>query len=157
MKILDFFIGGNMKRVTVCDYWIILLLIAIILFFSISYIIVPQKSFSEDENRMLQTTPRFTLSKLIDGTYTKQLHDYYSDQINLRTILVELKSIITLALGKNQNNGVLLAGDGYLIETDPQTEENYHYLSNNLIKIEGLMDKLKKQSKKQKVKKPLSI
>ncbi len=114
-------------------------LAAITLFFSVSYILVPEKSFSEEENRALQTAPRLTLSKLLDGTYTSQLHNYLSDQINFRTEMVEAKAIAELALGKRENNGVLLARNGYLIETCNYTEENYEYLQKNLAKIEKLL------------------
>lgn len=131
-----------MKKRTVCDYWIVIVLVATVLFFSLSYIFTPQKSFSEDENRMLQGMPRFTLAKLLDGSFSKQLHDYFSDQISHRSILVEMKAFLSLALGKNQNNGVLLGSGARLIEIGSYSEENYRYLTDNLQKIEILMAKL---------------
>lgn len=121
---------------------LLVLLASIIAFFSLSYIFVSSKSFSEDENRVLQTEPRFTFEKLLDGTYTRQLHDYYSDQINLRSLMVEIKAIFELAIGKNENNNVLLGKDGYLIETHPYTEENLGFLKKNLAKIEKLKQTL---------------
>lgn len=114
----------------------------IMLFFSLSYIFVPERSFSQEENRALQTAPRFTVKKLLDGTYTAQLHSYLSDQIALRTELVELKAITELAAGKRENNGVLLGKDGYLIETCNYTDENYSYLKSNLARVEGLSEDL---------------
>lgn len=128
-----------------------LLLVAlssIVAFFSISYIFIPAQSFSENENRVLQTNPRFTFEKLLDGTYTRQLHDYFSDQINLRNSIIELKSLVELAMGKNENNGVILGKDGYLIEVPSYTDDNYRYLQNNLRKIEKLMDSLKESGVK---------
>ena len=120
----------------------LVLLAGVIAFFSLSYIFVPAKSFSEDENRVLQTSPRFSFEKLLDGTYTSQLHNYFSDQINMRSQMVEFKAFFELALGKNENNNVLLGRDGYLIETHPYTETNYKYLKNNLYKIEKLISKI---------------
>ena len=117
-------------------------LACIIAFFSISYILLPDSTFSEDENRVLQSAPKFTIEKLLDGTYTRQLHDYFSDQIPLRTIMIRLKASIELALGKNENNGVLLGKDGYLIEVCSYTEDNLSYLKRNLTKIENLMSSL---------------
>ena len=117
-------------------------LACIIAFFSLSYIFTPNVGFSEDENRVLQGTPRFTVEKLLDGTYTRQLHDYFSDQINFRTAMIRLKASIELALGKNENNTILLGKDGYLIETHQYTEDNYSYLKRNLLKIENLMNSL---------------
>ena len=121
---------------------LLVLLAGIIAFFSISYIIVDEKNFSEDENRYLQTSPRFTLEKLLDGTYTRQLHDYYSDQINLRNIMVEFKALTELAMGKNENNGVLLGREGYLIETDLYTDKEIAYLNANLKRIDKLIANL---------------
>lgn len=127
-----------MKKQNICNVILLVLLAAVVAFFSLSYIFVPENSFSEDENRVLQTAPRFTFEKLLDGTYTRQLHDYFSDQINLRTKMVELKAFFELMLGKNENNGILLGKDGYLIETYPYTEKNYSYLNNNIKKIDKL-------------------
>ena len=120
----------------------LVILAAIVLFFSFSYIFVEAKSFSEDENRLLQTSPRFTFEKLMDGTYTRQLHAYFSDQINLRALMRELKASVELLMGKNENNGVLLGRDGYLIETDLYTEAQLSYLESNLARIERLRDAL---------------
>ena len=122
------------------------LLTSLVAFFSISYIKIPQNSFSEQENRMLQTSPHFSFDKLLDGTYTRQLHNYFSDQVNLRTKMIEIKSIIELSLGKKENNGVLLCKDNYLVEIPSYTENNYQYLKNNLSKIENLMNKLIKNN-----------
>ena len=132
-----------MKKQNICNVILLVLLAGVIAFFSLSYIFVPANGFSEDENRVLQTAPRFTFEKLLDGTYTRQLHDYFSDQINLRGAMVELKAFFELALGKNENNGVLLGKEGYLIETYPYTKENYSFLKNNLRKADKLAQTLK--------------
>ncbi len=131
-----------MKKQSIANIIFLMLLCAIIVFFSLSYIFIEQKSFSEDENRVLQGTPRFTFKKLLDGTYTRQLHDYFSDQINLRSFMIQLKATVELAMGKNENNGIILGKDGYLIESYPYTETNYNYLKNNLYKIEKLLAKI---------------
>lgn len=121
---------------------LLLSLAFVIAFFSLSYIFTPDSSFSEDENRVLQSAPRFTVEKLLDGTYTRQLHDYFSDQIPLRTIMIRLKASIELAMGKNENNGVLLGKDDYLIEIHSYTDDNLSYLKRNLAKIENLISSL---------------
>lgn len=117
-------------------------LAAIIGFFSLSYIFVEEKGFSEEENRVLQTTPRFTISKLLDGTYTAQLHDYFSDQINLRSFMIGMKAYLELAMGKNENNGILYGKDGYLIESYQYTDEELQHLDKNMSRIEALSERL---------------
>ena len=127
---------------------LLVLLASIMAFFSLSYIFVEEKNFSEDENRYLQTSPRFTLEKLLDGTYTRQLRDYYSDQINLRPFIVELKALTELSIGKHENNGVLLGSNGYLIETDLYTDKDLAYLNANLKRIDKLIATLEKSNVK---------
>lgn len=131
-----------MKKQNVINIIFLVCLASIVAFFSLSYIFTPAKSFSEDENRALQTLPRFTLEKLLDGSYTRQLHDYFSDQIAFRKEMIEIKAGTELLMGKNENNGVLLGQDGYLIEIHSYTSDNYSFLSKNLNKIEKLMQGL---------------
>ena len=131
-----------MKEAESSNSLIIFLMCTIISFFAISYVVLPQKEFSENENRMLQTAPKLTLSKVLDGTYFRQLHDYYSDQIIFRSYLIEAKALCTLALGKKENNGVILTADGYIVETHSYTSENYQYLNKNLARIEKMMENL---------------
>ena len=121
-------------------------LISIITFFSVSYILIPTKTFSEHENRIMQTFPTFNLEKLLNGTYTRQLHNYFSDQINLRTKMIEIRAITELIMGKKENNSVALTKDGYLVEIPSYTENNYRYLKNNLSKIENLMNRFEKNN-----------
>ena len=131
-----------MKKQTVANIILLICLASVIAIFSFSYIFAPDKNFSEDENRALQTFPRFTFEKLLNGTYTRQLHDYFSDQILLRKEMIEIKADTELLMGKNENNGILLGIDEYLIETYPYTEENYSFFRKNIYKIEKLMQNL---------------
>ena len=130
------------KKLNIGNLILLIALSLIILAFSVSFLFNGEKSFSEEENRSLQTFPRFTLTKLIDGTYTKQLHDFYSDQISLRNILIELKASCELGMGKNENNSVLLGKDGYLIDKHEYNEQNYLYIEKNTDKIAAFCDLL---------------
>ena len=122
-----------MKKPTLYSVLIIFLSI-IIVFFSVCYIILPQKSFSENENRMLHTMPSFNMEKLLNGEFSRQLHSYLTDQIALREKMIEIKTIFNLVLGTQENNGVILAQDGYLVERNGYTEKNYIFLQSNLAK-----------------------
>ena len=131
-----------MKKHNIFNIIFLCFIASIITFFSISYVFIPEKVFSEEENRILQTSPIFTFEKLLDGTYTHQLHNYFSDQINLRTQMIEIKACTELLMGKKENNGLLLGLNNYIIDTHPYTEENYTLLSKNLNKIEKMMQSL---------------
>ncbi len=132
-----------MKKLGISNAILLIFAVGIIAFFSLSYLFVPQKSFSEYENRKLQTMPSFSIEKLLDGTYTHQLHDYFSDQISLRTQMIEAKAVVELLLGKKENNSILLGKNNYLIEKHQYTSKNYSFLQQNLNKIENLEEKLK--------------
>ena len=50
--------------------------------------ILPDKEFSEDENRALQTLPSFSLSGWLDGTVTADFTDYFSGSTICRRNIV---------------------------------------------------------------------
>ena len=132
----------NGKKTNIGNLLLLITLSLIIIAFSISFFVKETKNFSEQENRSLQTFPKFSVSKLFDGTYTEQLHDFYSDQISLRSIMIELKAGVELAMGKNENNSIILGKDGYLIDKNEYTEENYAFLQENIKKISDFQQKL---------------
>ena len=70
--------------------------------------ILPQKDFSESENRYLAKMPRFSLSSLLEGNYTKELSSFYSDQFPLRRTATSLYSVCERSLGKRNIGGVIL-------------------------------------------------
>ncbi len=45
---------------------------------------LPDKSFSEEENRVLQENPGFSLSSYMEGRLEKKLENYANDQFLLR-------------------------------------------------------------------------
>ncbi|MGL5576229.1 MAG: DHHW family protein [Sarcina sp.] len=93
-----------------------ILFIGIIGFFSILTILLPDKTFSESENRVLSKRPKFTFEKLLDNRYTKKYEKYKTDQFIGRDFFMNIKASSDLLLGKKDNNSVFLSDDGYLIE-----------------------------------------
>ena len=89
-------------------------LLAIIYGFGIATLVVPDKEFSEDENRYLQQRPEFSIQSLVDGKYTAEVADYFSDQIPLRDLFVGTKAVIEIAMLKSENNDVLLGSIGHI-------------------------------------------
>ncbi len=83
--------------------------------FALGFLFLPDQSFSEQENRSLRTLPKFTWEKLSTGRYAEEINDYFADQFPLRDWLVGLKGCSEIALGKGENNGVILGEDGQLL------------------------------------------
>ncbi len=77
---------------------------------------IPDKTFSEQENRSLQTAPRFRLSSLFSGSLTSSLEDYVTDQFPFRDNWTSLKARCELLSGKDENNGVYLCAGETLLE-----------------------------------------
>ncbi|MGL4989703.1 MAG: DHHW family protein [Sarcina sp.] len=90
----------------------------IFLLFTISLLnfLLPDKVFSETENRVLQNKPKFTIDRLLDGRYFKKYDKYKSDQFLGRNSLIEFKSTTDLYIGKRESNNVYFSSDNYLIE-----------------------------------------
>ena len=94
---------------------ITVILFALIIFgFSAAFIITPDSDFSEDENRVLQTLPKFSFAALANGEYSSDMTDYFADQFPARDFFVGVKGIAENVLGRSENNGVLLGDDGQL-------------------------------------------
>ena len=102
-----------MKKASILQSAVFLLFIAA---FFILHLILPDNSFSERENRVLQPLPRFSWSALQSGRFTSMLESYCSDQFPLRDGWITLKAGSELALGKEENNGVCLCAGDTLIE-----------------------------------------
>ncbi len=91
---------------------VIALFLAVLAGFGIAFWVLPDKDFSEEENRVLQTLPEVTPSRWLDGTVSREFTDYCSDQFPLRTSFVTLHSLWDLALGRGESSGVLYSRDG---------------------------------------------
>ncbi len=88
--------------------------LALIFGFGVTFWIVPDSAFSEEENRALQTFPTVTTDGWLDGTVSGKLTDYFSDQFPMRSDFVRLCAFAELGRGAKESNGVLLGANGQL-------------------------------------------
>ena len=72
--------------------------------------------FSENENRMLQQKPVFSVKNFLSGQYGKECDAYVTDQFVGRDNWIRLKTGTELALGETLLNGIYIGSDGYLFE-----------------------------------------
>lgn len=94
--------------------------IAFIMLISLLLLLLPDKHFSELENRRLQPVPRFTWDKLLSKEYGKEVETYVSDHFPFRNQWVQLKSRMERLRLQNENNGIYLGKEGYLFEKFPK-------------------------------------
>lgn len=100
----------------------------ILLGLSLGSLLLPDVSFSPNENRYMQLRPEFSWHSLMSGEYTKKAEDHAADQIILRDFWMGAKSTLQRAAGKTDVNGVWLGTDGYYfakLTEDEFDRDNY--------------------------------
>ena len=110
-----------------------ILIPAFLVLFLIFNILTPSKAMSEKENRTLASVPELSKDKILDGSFMKEFETYISDQFVMRNGFVSLKRECELLSGKEENHGILICDDGYLIENS----QNYTY-ENVMTNIGGI-------------------
>ena len=75
---------------------------------------IPDRAFSVQENRSLQTAPTLSLENLTSGKLLEDVNAYFSDQFPMRDLWVGVKGGAEMALGRGENNGILLGSSGAL-------------------------------------------
>ncbi len=91
-----------------------LLFLSLLFLGAIAFWLLPDKAFSEEENRSLQTMPTLRLQTLLSGAYAEDMNTYFADQFPWRDRLVGVKGACELAMGKGENNGILQGEGGQL-------------------------------------------
>ena len=95
----------------------------IMIFGLASTLLIPDKEFSEIENRTLAQKPAFTLQNFFSGNLDDETEKYLSDQFILRDSCVTLKSSTEALIGKKEFNGSYLTDDMLLERMDEPTEQ----------------------------------
>lgn len=134
------------EKTRIIDILTVAVMLVILYAFAVMIYILPDKEFSEQENRYLQQNPAMSsdfdgslteriragkfLDRLIDGKYTAEISDYFADQFPARDFFVGIKGVTEMALLKQENNDVVAARGGYIIKRDDYP--NYEAVDNNL-------------------------
>jgi hypothetical protein len=103
-----------MKKIS--DWLQIIIFVSFIGLFFLLNLILPDRSFSERENRVLQAAPKFTFGSRFSGKFTAEFESYTTDQFTLRDAWTTLKARTELLSGKGGNNGIYLCEGATLIE-----------------------------------------
>jgi len=120
---------------------------AFLLLFTVLFVLTPDADFSEEENRSLTTFPKFTWERLLDGSFSSDINEYFADQFPLRDTLVGIKGVTETLLLKGENNGVLLGEDGqlavrlfdsYKSRLERTADMDYYYTENIAVSVDAL-------------------
>lgn len=102
---------------------ITIVFIFFLIIINILNVVIPDRQFSEFENRMLTQAPKISLNNIISGRFTKKFEEYITDQFPFRDFWVAVKSDIERLSLKTSNNGIYFCEDGYLLEDYKRTNE----------------------------------
>ena len=82
--------------------------------FGIALLVLPDREFSEQENRYLTQFKAPTLDSVFgkNGAFMTDFQDYVTDQFPLRDDWIHLKAWSERLLGKQENNNVYFGTDG---------------------------------------------
>lgn len=105
-------------HLTGCLFGIFILAVLIINF------LVPDRGFSQKENRVLASRPAISVSQLTSGKFADGYETYVNDQFFLRDWWITLRATAQRILRNTEENGVFLGKNGYLMEdfTAPSQE-----------------------------------
>ncbi len=113
----------------------VVLFLAVVGSLAVAFWVIPDKAFSENENRVLSNFPTVTPDKVIEGELSEDFNSYFTDQFPFRDKWLTLGSLTHLALGRGEANGVLVGKDGqlavrkfdtYISLTERAEDTDYH-------------------------------
>ena len=98
-------------------------LTGVIAFVFLLNLVLPDRSFSANENRALSQRPSISVQGLSDGSFASDFASYYSDQFVGRDFFMGLRFRSSYLLGQREFSGVYIGKDGYLLSepTSPNT------------------------------------
>ena len=103
------------------DKFLIIFCSAFIVIIGALIFILPQKSFSQNENRYLTTLSAPTVDSIINGSFSQELSSFYADQIPFRSKATSLYALCEKALGKNEINGVITYGSQLIARSNEKS------------------------------------
>ena len=111
----------------------LILIILINILLAVTFIFSDKIIFSENENRNLTKFNDVTFSKILDGSFSKNIDDYINDHFPLREVFLSLNSHIKLLIGHKKINDVYInKGDLFLEYKNSNIKE----IINNLNEFE---------------------
>ena len=111
------------------------LLVGVAVLFVAAWLALPDREFSESENRGLAQAPKLTVSSALDGSYLSDLGDYLADQFPARDFWISLNLKMNQLLGQKEFKGVYLCEEDYLIQIP--AEPNTAQAERNLAAVEA--------------------
>lgn len=107
------------------NVWIPIAMFVVMIFGGMLWsMLTPEQSYSDTENRFLESRPKFSLESLFakEDNYTSKYETYITDQFPIRDKWIGFKTRIEKLLGKVETKDVFLGKDDYLIVNHPASD-----------------------------------
>lgn len=105
-----------------CEKLVILVFLLFLGGFFMAAWLLPDSSFSQEENRVLQQLPAFSWQQVYEGSWTGKWEKYVADQFPGRNYWISGKSLLQKAFGQKDINGVYLGKNDYLLPKSEQID-----------------------------------
>lgn len=115
------------------------------------FYIVPQKEYSEMENRLLETKPEPVFEDILNGSYQEHYETYLNDQFYGRDQWVRMAAEMERLTGKKDINGVYIGKDGYLLEKFDASEYDQAQIRENIDFLSAFLNDALQQYGKERV------
>lgn len=92
----------------------VVLFLAVIGGLALAFWIIPDRTFSKNENRVLSDFPTISVDKVMEGELSEDFNAYFTDQFPFRDTWLTWGSLTHLSLGQGEANGVLVGKGGQL-------------------------------------------
>ncbi len=111
-------------------YLLLISFTVFILGISLANLASKERTFSNMENRYLQTRPNFTFKKFIKGEFANKYEQFINDQFVFRDVWIDIKMLSEMLFLKLENNNVIIGKDNYMF--DKLISVNEDRLNNNI-------------------------
>ncbi len=106
--------------------------------------VLPDREFSENENRVLQTRPKFSVEKIFSGELQEELTTFASDQFIKRDFWTGTATKVKKAAGYDDVGGVYIGKDHYYFEKILDSDISASAYSQNLNFVNQFLKKHEK-------------
>ncbi len=110
----------------------------IIAFFGLFSVLLPEKGYSENENRYLEQFPKVKIKKILSGDFQEEFEESFSDQFLGRDVWMKASTTVKKAAGFQEISGVYLGKSGYYITKVTQEDIDQKQYLQNLRYVEYL-------------------
>lgn len=125
-------------------YIYIAVVFGILALFGICSVLLPQKNYSNNENRYLENYPEVSFANVLSGEFQEKFEMAFSDQFIGRDNWMKYSTSIVKLIGYREISGVYIGKDGYYITKTTQDMidqkqyvKNLHYVEYLGTQMEG--------------------